>query len=94
MARASELSLRDLRRAAVDLVIISPNDPAAMTKYAQEAADLAIPYIYDPSQQIARLNAADIAHQLADQADAADAAVGDGREVTVESVVSAFRRTS
>lgn len=60
MARAAELSLRSLRRTDVDLVIISPNDPAAMTKYAQEAAELAIPYIYDPSQQIIRLSAADL----------------------------------
>ena len=60
MARAAELSLHTLPRASVDLVIISPNDPTAMTKYAQEAAELNIPFIYDPSQQIIRLSAADL----------------------------------
>jgi adenosine kinase len=29
-------------------VIISPNDPAAMTQYAAECRTLGIPYIFDP----------------------------------------------
>jgi adenosine kinase len=39
----------------VDIAIISPNDPAAMDKYARECRELGIPYIYDPSQQVVRV---------------------------------------
>ena len=38
-----------------DLVVVSPNAPEAMTKYADECRKLHIPYLYDPSQQILRL---------------------------------------
>ncbi|HXV42753.1 MAG TPA: PfkB family carbohydrate kinase, partial [Anaerolineae bacterium] len=34
--------------------------PSAMVKYVQECQELGIPYIYDPSQQIPRLNSADL----------------------------------
>jgi adenosine kinase len=56
MARARELSLRNLSDTQVDLVVISPNDPEAMVAYAAECCDLRIPYLYDPSQQIVRLS--------------------------------------
>ena len=56
MARARDLSLRDLEGDPVDLVVISPNDPPAMVKYAAECRELGIPYLYDPSQQIIRLS--------------------------------------
>lgn len=56
MGRADTLSFRDLDYRAVDLAIISPNAPAAMTKYTQECQELSIPYIYDPSQQIVWLS--------------------------------------
>ncbi len=55
MARARELSFHDLETDKIDLVIISPNDPRAMVKYAAECQELGIPYLYDPSQQIVRL---------------------------------------
>ncbi len=58
MAHAGELSFRDA--GGCDLAIISPNDPAAMVRYAQECRDLAIPYIYDPSQQVARMGGDDL----------------------------------
>jgi adenosine kinase len=54
MSRGRELSFRDLRRDDIDLVIISPNDPAGMLKYTQECRDLGIRFIFDPSQQLAR----------------------------------------
>jgi adenosine kinase len=54
MANAGELSFRDA--GPCDLAIISPNDPAAMIQYARECRELGIPYIYDPSQQVARMN--------------------------------------
>ncbi len=56
MARARELSLRDVGTERVDLVTISPNDPVAMVKYAAECQALGLPYLYVPSQQIIRLS--------------------------------------
>jgi adenosine kinase len=58
MAHAGELSFRAAE--GCDLAIISPNDPAAMVQYAGECRTLAIPYIFDPSQQVARLSAEDL----------------------------------
>src|SRR5262245_3392763 len=54
MAHAAELSFRTVD--GTGLVIISPNDPAAMIQYAEECRTLRIPYIYDPGQQCARMN--------------------------------------
>jgi len=58
MANAGELSFRDAGRC--DLTIISPNDPGAMVRYARECRELGIPYIYDPSQQVARMGGDDL----------------------------------
>jgi len=54
MAHASELSFASA--GPCDLTIISPNDPAAMVAYARECRELGIPYLYDPSQQVARMD--------------------------------------
>lgn len=59
MAHARDLSYRDLT-VPVDLTIISPNDPGAMARYAKECKELGIPYIYDPSQQVVRADAASL----------------------------------
>ncbi len=56
MAHAKELSLYDLQNEQPEIVIISPNDPQAMAKYVEECKALHIPYIYDPSQQIVRVD--------------------------------------
>jgi adenosine kinase len=55
MAYAADLSLNELDGKRPELVLISPNDPQAMVRYVKECKQLAIPYIYDPSQQILRL---------------------------------------
>lgn len=60
MAHADELSLRDLDGDRPDLVVISPNEPKAMSRYVEECRQLAIPYLYDPSQQIPRLDKDDL----------------------------------
>ena len=60
MARAGRISFADQNYKAIDLAIISPNDPWAMVKYTRECHDLRVPYIYDPSQQIPRLAADDL----------------------------------
>ena len=54
MAHAAELSFRTVH--GCDLAIIAPNDPAAMVQYAEECRTLGVPYIFDPSQQVARLS--------------------------------------
>src|SRR5439155_25132396 len=54
MANAAELSFRTV--AGPGLVVISPNDPAAMVQYAEECRTLTIPYIFDPGQQCARMS--------------------------------------
>jgi adenosine kinase len=56
MARAGDLSIAALAPSTVGLVVISPNDPGAMRRYASECRSLKIPFLYDPSQQVARLN--------------------------------------
>ena len=57
MAHATDLAFADLDTPP-DLVLISPNDPEAMIAYSNECIELEIPYFYDPSQQILRLDAA------------------------------------
>ena len=64
MARASELSFYDLGDDKVQVAIIAPNDPAAMDKYARECRELGIPYIYDPSQQVARVGGEELSDGL------------------------------
>ena len=56
MAHAAELRFSDLAEPP-DLAVISPNDPGAMLAYARECGQLGIRYVYDPSQQIVRLDA-------------------------------------
>lgn len=56
MAHAAELSLHEIAGNKPDLVVISPNEPAAMERYVAECKELAIPYVYDPSQQIIRFD--------------------------------------
>lgn len=56
MANAGELSFKQNGALQPDLVVISPNDPGAMGKYVNECIELGIPYFYDPSQQIVRMD--------------------------------------
>ena len=60
MAYAAQLSLHDLKDDPPDFVVVSPNDPDAMIRYVDECQTDNIPYLYDPSQQIVRLTAADL----------------------------------
>ncbi|MBC7250690.1 MAG: carbohydrate kinase family protein [Anaerolineae bacterium] len=64
MARARELSFYDLNAEEIEIAIISPNDPQAMRQYARECQELGIPYIYDPSQQVARVGGEELAEGL------------------------------
>jgi adenosine kinase len=47
-----------------DLVVVSPNAPEAMTKFAAECRELKIPYLYDPSQQILRLEGPELTRDM------------------------------
>ncbi len=55
MARAVNLSFRSFAPGTVGLAAIAPNAPDAMVKYAEECRTLRISFVYDPSQQVARL---------------------------------------
>ncbi len=59
MGKAKDYSLNELGFIP-EIVIISPNDPDAMVRYVEECVALKIPYVYDPSQQIVRMNGTDI----------------------------------
>ncbi|MGW1679020.1 carbohydrate kinase family protein [Saccharopolyspora sp. NPDC002376] len=57
MAEARNVELAPvLARTAVDLVLISPNDPLAMLRHADECRQRGYPFASDPSQQLARLD--------------------------------------
>src|SRR5258708_25788138 len=54
MANAAELSLRTVK--GCRMVIISPNDPAAMVQYTDECRALRLPLTPDPRPQCARMS--------------------------------------
>lgn len=56
MANAAELSINDIDRSDISMVVISPNDPVAMVQYPRECKKFKLPYLYDPSQQIVRMD--------------------------------------
>ncbi len=65
MADAGSMSITELKEENPDLVVISPNDPGAMLKYVEECRNLNIPYLYDPSQQLARLGGQELCEGVA-----------------------------
>jgi adenosine kinase len=64
MARARDHSLETLDPAGIALAVISPNDPAAMARYTAECRHSGIPFLYDPSQQVARLSGEELREGL------------------------------
>jgi adenosine kinase len=56
MAQSKHLSLLDLGLGEHDLVIISPTDPEAMSRYAEECRTHGIPFLFDPGKQTPRLD--------------------------------------
>ena len=63
MGHAATQSIKDLP-SKPDLVLVSPNEPVAMTKFAAESRELGIPYLYDPSQQVLRLEGKELARDM------------------------------
>jgi adenosine kinase len=54
MSEARDIELAPLGE--LDLVVISPNDPAAMLRHTYEARERGIPFAADPSQQLSSLD--------------------------------------
>jgi len=63
MGMASKQSILNVQPRP-DLVIVSPNAPDAMTKFAAECRQNNISYLYDPSQQILRLEGEELARDM------------------------------
>ena len=65
MAKAKHYLLSDMPgNTEPDLVVISPNDPEAMTKLSNECRERGLRFVYDPSQQIARMDGATLQHDM------------------------------
>ncbi len=54
-ARFIELQPIADRIGALDLVVVSPNDPDAMVRHTVECRQLGLPFMADPGQQLARM---------------------------------------
>jgi adenosine kinase len=65
MAHAKELSLHGRHLSKDDLVIISPTDPEAISRYATECREIGVPYIFDPGKQTPRLTGEQILEGMA-----------------------------
>lgn len=63
MGHSASQSLKDLRKKP-DLVVVSPSAPDAMMKFPAECRELGIPYLYDPGQQVLRLEGAEMARDM------------------------------
>jgi len=56
MGLAHRYNIADVVSENPDLVVISPNDPVAMSNQIDECRANNIPYLFDPSQQVARVD--------------------------------------
>ena len=63
MGHSSMQSLKDLSKKP-DLVVVSPSAPDAMMKFPAECRELGIKYLYDPSQQVLRLEGNELARDM------------------------------
>lgn len=61
MSESAEVSISDLAtRHDLDLVLIGATDPAAMFRHTAQSRELGIPFAADPSQQLPRMDAAQV----------------------------------
>jgi adenosine kinase len=62
MSEAREIELAPIAAAVggIDLLIVSPDDPAAMLRHSEAARTFKIPFAADPSQQLARMDGPEI----------------------------------
>src|SRR5574341_451541 len=63
MAHSAIQSIKDLPKKP-DLVVVSPSAPEAMMKFPAECRQLGIKYLYDPSQQVLRLEGSELARDM------------------------------
>jgi len=63
MAHSAVQSLKELENKP-DLVIVSPSAPEAMMKFPAECRELGIKYLYDPSQQVLRLEGNELSRDM------------------------------
>ncbi|HSM70537.1 MAG TPA: carbohydrate kinase family protein [Anaerolineales bacterium] len=63
MGHSAKQSLKILDKKP-ELVIVSPSAPDAMMKFPAECRELDIPYLYDPSQQVLRLEGSELARDM------------------------------
>jgi adenosine kinase len=56
MMHDEEITLNDIDYKDFQLLIIAPTNPVAMNRWATEARELNIPYLYDPGMQIPRIS--------------------------------------
>ncbi|HWM05725.1 MAG TPA: carbohydrate kinase family protein [Actinophytocola sp.] len=61
MDEAREIELAPILSDVTEpLVVVSPNDPDAMLRHTTECLELGVPFVADPSQQLARMSGEDI----------------------------------
>lgn len=64
MALAGAYRMVDVTDKMPDYVVVSPDDPEAMEARVNECRAKDIPYLYDPSQQVARLDGSSLKHGI------------------------------
>jgi adenosine kinase len=63
MGHSAVQSIKELAKRP-DLVVVSPSAPDAMMKFPAECRELGIKYLYDPSQQVLRLEGPELARDM------------------------------
>ena len=64
MNRGRDYRIADVTDDKPDLVVISPYDPVAMVSLCDECRERNWPFMYDPGQQVARLNGDELARGM------------------------------
>jgi adenosine kinase len=62
MTEARDIELLPIadRVGGLDLVVVAPNEPAAMTRHTEECRERGYPFAADPSQQLARMSGPEV----------------------------------
>lgn len=64
MRLADSLRLAHLKREDIGLVVVAPNDPAAMNRIVEECRASGLATLYDPGQQVVRLDSDSLKHGI------------------------------
>ncbi len=60
MARSREIGLAPLQSRGLELVLVGASDPEGMLRHTAECRELGIPFVADVSQQVARMEGAEL----------------------------------